>query len=323
MKRVFSGIRPTGKLHLGNYQGAVLNYVKMQEEYNCVYCVVDIHALTTLSETPVLQKNINDMFLDILAAGVDPEKAVLFVQSHVPQINELAMLLGMVTPLSWLLRVPTFKEKARQHPENINYGLVGYPVLMAADILLYRADLVPVGSDQLPHLELTREIVRAFNSRFGHTFEEPQAKLTEFPLVVGLDGKDKMSKSLNNHIEVSATPEETAKRIMTAVTDPARQRKTDPGHPDVCNVFKLHQQFNAAECPMIEEECKKAGIGCVDCKKRLAACINSTLEPLRERRAILAEKPDYIEEVKQDGAKRAGVIAKETLAVVRDRMNLK
>ncbi len=323
MKRVFSGIRPTGKLHLGNYQGAVLNYVKMQEEYNCVYCVVDIHALTTLSETPVLQKNINDMFLDILAAGVDPEKAVLFVQSHVPQINELAMLLGMVTPLSWLLRVPTFKEKARQHPENINYGLVGYPVLMAADILLYRADLVPVGSDQLPHLELTREIVRAFNSRFGHTFEEPQAKLTEFPLVVGLDGKDKMSKSLNNHIEVSATPEETAKRIMTAVTDPARQRKTDPGHPDVCNVFKLHQQFNAAECPIIEEECKKAGIGCVDCKKRLAACINSTLEPLRERRAILAEKPDYIEEVKQDGAKRAGVIAKETLAVVRDRMNLK
>jgi tryptophanyl-tRNA synthetase len=323
MKRVFSGIRPTGKLHLGNYQGAVLNYVKMQEEYNCVYCVVDIHALTTLSETPVLQKNINDMFLDILAAGVDPEKAVLFVQSHVPQINELAMLLGMVTPLSWLLRVPTFKEKARQHPENINYGLVGYPVLMAADILLYRADLVPVGSDQLPHLELTREIVRSFNSRFGHTFEEPQAKLTEFPLVVGLDGKDKMSKSLNNHIEVSATPEETAKRIMTAVTDPARQRKTDPGHPDVCNVFKLHQQFNAAECPIIEEECKKAGIGCVDCKKRLAACINSTLEPLRERRAILAEKPDYIEEVKQDGAKRAGVIAKETLAVVRDRMNLK
>lgn len=323
MKRVFSGVRPTGKLHLGNYQGAVLNYVRLQDEYKCVYCVVDIHALTTLSETPMLQANINDMFMDLLAAGVDPEKAILFVQSHVPEINELAMLLGMVTPLSWLLRVPTFKEKARQHPENVNYGLVGYPVLMAADILLYKADIVPVGIDQQPHLELTREIVRTFNQRFGHTFDEPQAKLTEFPLVVGLDGKDKMSKSLNNHIEISATPEETQKRVMTAVTDPARIRKNDPGHPDVCNVFKLHQQFNTAEVPTICEECKKGNIGCVECKRKLANCINESLAPLRERRIALEAKPDYIKEVMNDGAKRASVIAKATIEEVRSRMNLR
>src|SRR5271157_233374 len=194
MKRVFSGARPTGKLHLGNYLGAVLNYVKLQEEYECVYCIVDLHALTTLTETKELQTNITDMALDLLAAGIDPNRSMLFVQSHVPEVTELHLLLSMVTPLSWLLRVPTFKEKAKQHPENINYGLVGYPVLMTADIVLYKAEVIPVGEDQLPHIELAREIVRRFNTQFGETFPEPQGKLTSFPLVPSLNGKNKMSK---------------------------------------------------------------------------------------------------------------------------------
>ncbi|PKH47211.1 tryptophan--tRNA ligase, partial [Dehalococcoides mccartyi] len=209
MKRVFSGVRPTGRLHLGNYLGAVKNYVALQDDYECIYCVVDLHALTTLEETATLKENIYEMMLDLLASGLDPKKCILFVQSQVPEINELFTLFGMITPLSWLLRVPTFKEKVKMHPDNVNYGLVGYPVLQAADISLYKADVVPVGVDQLPHLELTREIVRRFNEKFGQTFPEPQARLTNFPTVVGLDGKDKMSKSLNNHIELALSEEET------------------------------------------------------------------------------------------------------------------
>jgi tryptophanyl-tRNA synthetase len=200
MKRVFSGARPTGRLHLGNYLGAIQNYVKLQDEYECVYCIVDIHALTTISDTKSIQYNIKEMLLDWLAAGLDPKKSILFVQSHVPEVTELHTYFSMVTPLGWLLRVPTFKEKARMQPENINYGLVGYPVLMAADITLYKAEIVPVGEDQLPHLEITREIIRRFNGIFGETFPEPAAKLSYFPTVVGLDGKEKMSKSLDNHI---------------------------------------------------------------------------------------------------------------------------
>jgi len=216
-KRVFSGARPTGKQHLGNYLGAIQNYVKLQEEYQCVYCIVDIHALTTLEDTENLQDNIKEMMLDWLAAGLDPEKSILFVQSHVPEVTELHTLLSMVTPLGWLLRVPTFKEKAKMQPENVNYGLVGYPVLMTADIILYKAEAVPVGEDQLPHLELAREIVRRFNHIFGDTFPEPEAKLTSYPMVVGLDGKQKMSKQLNNHIEIALTAEETIAKVRTAV----------------------------------------------------------------------------------------------------------
>src|SRR5450759_3153142 len=208
MKRVFSGTRPTGKLHLGNYLGAIQNYVKLQEEYECIYCIVDWHALTTLTDTKDLQNNIFEMALDWLAAGIDPKRSIVFVQSHVPEVTELHLLLSMITPLSWLLRVPTFKEKAKQHPENINYGLVGYPVLQTADIVLYKAEVVPVGEDQLPHLELAREIVRRLNSLLGTTFLEPEAKLTTFPMVIGLDGKDKMSKTMNNYLDISASPEE-------------------------------------------------------------------------------------------------------------------
>jgi tryptophanyl-tRNA synthetase len=322
MKRVFSGARPTGRQHLGNYLGAILNYVKLQEEYECVYCIVDIHALTTLSDTGKLQYNIREMLLDWLAAGLDPKKSIIFVQSHVPEVTELHTYFSMVTPLGWLLRVPTFKEKARQQPENVNYGLVGYPVLMAADITLYKAEVVPVGEDQLPHLELSREIVRRFNGIFGETFPEPKAKLSYFPNVVGLDGKEKMSKSMDNHIELALTPEETAKKIMTAVTDPARQRRADLGHPDVCNVYKLHEYFNDSQKDDIAEKCRTAQIGCVDCKKLLAVRINDYLAPFRERRTKLEAKPEYLKEVLADGAHRAQAIAKETLREVKQKMGL-
>ena len=321
-KRVFSGARPTGKQHIGNYLGAIRNYVTLQEEYDCVYCIVDIHALTSLENTGQLQDNIYEMMLDWLAAGLAPQKSILFVQSHVPEVMELHTLLSMVTPLGWLMRVPTFKEKARMQPHNVNYGLVGYPVLMTADIVLYKGEVVPVGEDQLPHLELAREIARRFNSIFGPTFPEPQAKLTSFPLVQGLDGTQKMGKTYSNYIEMAATPEETLKLVKTAVTDPARRYRSDPGHPEVCNVFSLHHFFNHARVDEIAAECCSASIGCVDCKKLLAEGINSELEALRERRAAFAAKPQYVFEVLSDGAHQARVIARETLAEVKEKMGL-
>ena len=321
-KRVFSGARPTGRQHLGNYLGAIQNYVKLQDEYDCVYCIVDIHALTSLEDTGELQGNIKDLALDWLAAGMDPEKSKIFIQSHVPEVMELHTLLSMVTPLSWLLRVPTFKEKAKIQPQNVNYGLVGYPVLMTADIVLYKAEVVPVGEDQLPHLELAREIARRFNNLFGDTFPEPQAKLTSFPLILGLDGKEKMSKQLGNHIEIALSTEETAERVMTAVTDPARRYRTDPGHPEICNIYRLHNYFNPQQTDSIAEQCRSAEIGCVDCKKLLARHINATLQPFRERRADLAAKPRYVTDVLADGARRAQVIARETIREVKQRMGL-
>ena len=321
-QRVFSGARPTGRQHIGNYLGAIQNYVALQKDYDCIYCIVDIHALTTLENTDKLQQDIHEMMLDWLAAGLDPQKSILFVQSHVPEVMELHTLLSMVTPLGWLLRVPTFKEKARMQPQNVNYGLVGYPVLMTADIVLYKAEVVPVGEDQLPHLELAREIARRFNSLFGDTFPEPQAKLTSFPMVLGLNGAQKMGKSYDNYVELAATPEETSKLVMTAVTDPARRYRSDPGHPEVCNVYSLHRFFNPGRVDEIAVDCRSAGIGCVDCKKLLAEGINSNLIDLREKRASLAAKPKYVAEVLSDGAKRAQVIARKTLTEVKEKMGL-
>ncbi len=321
-KRVFSGIRPTGRIHLGNYLGAVQNYVAMQDEFDCVYCVVDIHALTTLEDTHLLKNNVREQITDLLAAGLDPEKCTLFVQSHVPEVTELFTLLGMVTPLSWLLRVPTFKEKVKQQPHNVNYGLVGYPVLMTADIVLYKAEVVPVGEDQLPHLELAREIVRRFNDQFGPTFPEPKGRLTSAPMVVGLDGREKMSKSLNNHIELAATPEETMKKVMSAVTDPARKLRTDLGHPEVCNVYKLQQNFNSAIVDEIASGCRTASRGCVECKKQLGAAINEFLAPLRARRAEIAKDQGYIDKVIRDGAEKARALARVTMVEVKQRMGL-
>jgi len=321
-QRVFSGFRPTGKQHIGNYLGAIQNWVSLQDEYDCVYCVVDIHALTTLETTEALREDIYEMVLDWLAAGIDPEKSIVFVQSHVPQVMELHTLFSMVTPLSWLLRVPTFKEKVKMQPHNVNYGLVGYPVLMTADIALYKGEVVPVGEDQLPHLELAREIVRRFNSLYGFVFPEPQAKLTSFPLVLGLDGVQKMSKSCNNHIEIAAPPQEILERVMTAVTDPARRYRSDPGHPDICNIFRLHKFFTPERVDEIARECRRSGIGCVDCKQMLAQSISSALEPFRQRRAAVIAKPNYVAEVLADGANQADAIAKETMEEVKEKMKL-
>jgi tryptophanyl-tRNA synthetase len=322
--RVFSGARPTGCQHLGNYLGAIKNYVALQENYDCIYCVVDLHALTTLDTTQNLTSNTYDMALDWLAAGLRPEETILFVQSHVPQVTELHLVLSMVTPLGKLTDLPTFKEKVRQQPHNINYGLVGYPVLMAADILLYKADTVPVGVDQQSHLEFAREVVRSFNYRYKtKTLIEPQMKLTEFPKIIGTDGQQKMSKSLDNDIEMAASPEATQKRVMTMVTDPQRVRRDDPGDPDVCNVFSLHKIFSSdEEVSMINTECRRAGIGCVDCKKLFAKNLNESLAPFRQRRTELDKHPDQVWDILQDGAKRATALAEQTMAEVRAALGL-
>jgi tryptophanyl-tRNA synthetase len=318
--RVFSGARPTGRQHIGNYLGAIQNYVMLQEEYECIYCVVDIHALISMEDVTQMQGNIREMALDWLAAGVDPHRSIIFVQSHVPQVMELHTLLSMITPLGWLLRVPTFKEKARMQPDNVNYGLVGYPVLQTADIALYKADTVPVGEDQLSHLELAREVVRRFNNLFGPVFPEPQPKLTSHPMVLGLDGVSKMSKSLDNHIELAASPKETERRVMSAFTDPSRRYRSDPGNPTICNVYTLHSFYNPDQRDSIAQQCRAAAIGCVDCKKLLAQEINRALQPFRERRATITI--DYVREVLADGAGRAAAIARETIREVKEKMCL-
>jgi tryptophanyl-tRNA synthetase len=322
--RVFSGARPTGRQHLGNYLGAIKNYVALQENYRTVYCVVDIHALTTVETTRELASNTREMTLDWLAAGMDPDQSIIFVQSHVPEVMELHTILSMVTPLGKLTALPTFKEKVRDNPDNVNYGLVGYPVLMSADILLYKADTVPVGTDQIPHLEFAREVVRSFNHRYDtDILVEPQAKVTKIPKVLGIDGERKMSKSLDNHIELAAAPEATEKRVMSMVTDPQRKRRSDPGNPDVCNVFTLHKIFSSPEeVDRINQECRTAEIGCVDCKKILAKNLNNHLKPFRERREELASDPAVVKDVLSDGAKRAKVIASETMGEVREAIGL-
>jgi tryptophanyl-tRNA synthetase len=322
--RVFSGARPTGRQHLGNYLGAVQNYVALQDEYDCIYCIVDIHALTTVDTTENLRQNTYEMALDWLAAGIRPDESVVFVQSQVPEVTELHMFFSMVTALGKLTDLPTFKEKARQQPHNINYGLVGYPVLMAADIALYKADLVPVGVDQAPHIEFTREIVRSFNYRYNtNALVEPQMKATEYPKIIGIDGQQKMSKSLNNHIELAYTPQETTSRVMQMVTDPQRQRRSDPGNPDVCNVFALHKVFSSAdEVAMIDVECRRAGIGCVQCKQLFAKNLNEGLAPFRARRAELGADPQKVWDVLDDGQKRASVIARQTIREVKEAIGL-
>jgi len=322
--RVFSGARPTGSQHLGNYLGAIQNYVALQKDYGCIYCIVDLHALTTMETTSNLKQNTLEMALDWLAAGIDPEKSIVFIQSHVPELAELHTILSMVTPLGKLTALPTFKEKIREQPDNINYGLVGYPVLMTADIVLYKANLVPVGIDQAPHLEFAREIVRSFNFRYKtDVLIEPEMKITKIPKVLGIDGQKKMSKSLDNHIELAATPEETQKRVMMMMTDPARKRRSDPGNPDVCNVFSMHKTFSKPEeVEMINRECRIAGIGCVDCKKIFAKNLNDSLEPFREKRAQIGKDPKKVFDILYEGGRRAKKIAEETMREVRSAVGL-
>ena len=322
--RVFSGARPTGRQHLGNYLGAINNYVALQDDYECVYCIVDLHALTTVEDTLNLRQNTFEMALDFLAAGIRPAETIMFVQSHVPQVTELHTILSMVTPMGKLTDLPTFKEKVRQNPQNVNYGLVGYPVLMTADIVLYKANIVPVGVDQAPHLEFARETVRSFNHRYNtNVLIEPAMKNTEVPKVLGIDGVEKMSKSLNNHIELAATPEETQARVMQMVTDPQRIRRTDPGRPEVCNVFSMHKLFSSPdETAMVDRECRSAGIGCVDCKMLFARNLNAHLAPFRQSRIELAKDMDNVQAILDDGARRARQLAEQTMVEVRAAVGL-
>jgi tryptophanyl-tRNA synthetase len=312
-------MRPTGKLHLGNYLGALANWVRMQDEYDCFYFVANWHALTTdADQARHVPADTLEMVADWLAAGLDPARATLFVQSWVPEHAELHLLLSMIVPVSWLERVPTYKEQIEQLGlESPSYGFLGYPLLQAADILMYRPAWVPVGIDQVPHVELTREVARRFNHVFGPVFPEPQARLTEIPKVPGTDGR-KMSKSYGNAIYLSDPPAEVRHKVRTMVTDPARQRRTDPGNPDVCPVFDLHRIFTPeADRQWAAVGCRTAGIGCLDCKDKLLEHMEPVLAPIRERRQPLAEKPQHLVDILRDGSQRARRVAQQTMEDVR------
>ncbi len=327
-KRVLSGMRPTGKLHLGNYVGALENWVRMQDQYQCFFCVVDWHALTTdYADTSRVKENSLEVALDWLAAGLDPEKSVLFIQSHVPAHAELHLLLSMITPLGWLERVPTYKEQR----ENIRdkdlstYGFLGYPVLQAADILMYKADVVPVGEDQVAHVELTREIARRFNGFYGKrgdVFPEPQSLLTPAPKLPGTDGR-KMSKSYGNTILLTDPEPVVRQKLKTMVTDPARVRRSDPGNPDVCPVGDLHKIFS--DRPTMEKVnigCRSAGIGCIECKGWAADGLVRLLNPMQERRKKFEENPRLAWDILEAGSERARKVAAETMHGVRDAMGM-
>jgi tryptophanyl-tRNA synthetase len=309
-------MRPTGRLHLGNLLGALDNWVRLQDDHDCFYFVADWHALTT--EIPAkgeLAQNTLEVAADWLAAGLDPARSTLFVQSLVPEHAELHLLFSMLTPVAWLERVPTFKEMVEQlQLESPSYGLLGYPLLQSADILIYKPKYVPVGVDQAPHIELTREVARRFNHVFGAVFPEPEVKLTVIPKVPGTDGR-KMSKSYDNAIYLADPPEVTVPKIKTMVTDPARKRRTDPGNPDVCPVFDLHRIFTPeAERDILAEGCRTAGIGCLDCKGALLAHLMPRLDTIRERRLEVAADPSRLREMLQEGSRQAQVTARETLA---------
>ena len=318
-------MRPTGKLHLGHLHGVLENWKKLQEDYSCFFFVADWHSLTSeYADTKEIKSNIHDMVIDWLSVGIDPEKAILFVQSNVMEHAELHLLLSMITPLSWLERVPTYKEQV----ENIRdkdlgtYGFLGYPLLQSADILMYNANYVPVGVDQVPHIEFTREVARRFNYLYGNVFIEPEELLTEYPKLPGTDGR-KMSKSYNNSIYISDSDEVIAKKLKTTMTDPQRVRRDDPGDPEVCPIFAYHRIYSTTQqIGYVTDGCKTAGIGCIECKKILTDNILSELIPYRERREELLKSPETIEDIVDDGNRRAGEFAAGTMARVREAMKL-
>src|SRR6476646_3061945 len=310
--RTFSGIQPSGVAHLGNDLGAIRNYVKLQYEYDAIYCIVDYHALTSTHSPDLLRARTRDMACSLLALGLEPEKCTLFVQSHRPEHTELAWLLATVTPVSWLERTPTYKEKRQTQPDDINHGLLTYPVLQAADIVIYKASLVPVGKDQAAHLELSREIVRAFNRRYGETFPEPQAVYTEAPVVLGTDGVRKMSKSLGNTIDILGEPELIRKQVMSMVTDTQRILRTDPGRPEVCNDCQLHRYFGPDRDKITDDE-RTAGTGCFDTKKLRAERIIRHYAPARERYHELMAHPAEIDGILEAGADRLRPRAQATM----------
>jgi tryptophanyl-tRNA synthetase len=329
MSRIFSGIQPSGALHIGNYLGAVKNWVELQHKYESLFCIVDYHAITVPYQPADLAARTRDMAISILASGVDPSKSILFVQSMVPEHTELAWILNTVTPLGELERQTQFKEKSARG-ESIDAGLLNYPVLQAADILLYRADLVPVGEDQVQHLELSREIARRWNARFavGATdaagfFPEPQPLHTPSRRIMGLDGQAKMSKSLGNTIDLLEEPAQIWEKLRPAMTDPARKRREDPGTPEVCNIYQLHKAFSASDVvEKVAVNCRTAGWGCIDCKKVLAESMEKELPPIRARAKELQAKPKIVADALAKGAEQAHALARATMKEVKQRMGL-
>jgi tryptophanyl-tRNA synthetase len=324
MQTILSGMRPTGKLHLGHLEGVLKSYVEMQDKYRAFYMVADSHALTTNYEKPeAVSENITDMFKDWLSVGMAPDRSTMFVQSAVKGHAELYLLLGMFTPVPWLERNPTYKEMKRELKDRdlSTYGFLGYPVLQAADILIYNADKVPIGEDQRPHLELAREIARRFNNLYGKFFKEPQEILTEMPKLPGIDGR-KMSKSYDNAIFLSDTPDIVVKKVKQMFTDPEKVRKNDKGHPDNCVVRAFHGVYNAGISQIITDECKKGQRGCVDCKMELAGKLNDMLEPIRQKRMEIEKKPDYVKDVMNAGNQSARETSEKTMSEVRKLMKL-
>ncbi|MFA7672643.1 MAG: tryptophan--tRNA ligase [Clostridia bacterium] len=323
-KVVLSGTRSTGALHFGNYFGAVENWVSLQDKFDCYFFIADWHSLTTGYEnTSNYIQNINDVVMDLYASGLDHSKCNIFLQSRNQDHAELHLLLSMITPLSWLERCPTYKEQLLQLTDKDirTYGFLGYPNLMASDILVYRADAVPVGEDQLPHLEITREIARRFNFLYGDTFPEPQALLTKAKVLPGLDGR-KMSKSYGNTIALKDTGDVLRTKVMSMVTDPSRIKKTDPGHPDICSVYAFHKVFNETETPAICESCKKGEIGCVACKKNLYQKVSEYMEPITTRRKEIEARPDLVRDILIKGTANAKIKSAETMESVRKAMKI-
>jgi tryptophanyl-tRNA synthetase len=317
--RILSGMRPTGRFHLGNYLGAAQNWVNLQDQYDCFYFVADYHALTTEPDGHKAEDKIFDLTADLLAVGIDPARSVLYVQSKVPEVAELTLLLSMVTPLSWVMRTPAFKEKAKLHPDNVNLGLLTYPVLQGADILIVKGAGVPVGKDQLAHLELIREVARKFNRTYAPVFPEPRALLTETPLVKGTDGKQRMSKTIGNIVGVTDEPEVLRKQVLSMVTDIKRTYKTQPGHPRTCNVCAFYKFF-FDDWQHYWDLCRTAQIGCHDKKKLLAERIIETFRPFRERRAELS--PEHVAGVLERGSETARAVARQTVAEAREAVGL-
>jgi tryptophanyl-tRNA synthetase len=323
MSRIFSGIQPSGELHIGNYLGAVKNWAELQRSYESFFCIVDYHAITIPYEPEDLRVRTREMMVSLLAAGLDPSKSTIFVQSMVPEHTELAWIFNSVTPLGELERQTQYKDKASRM-ESVPAGILNYPILQAADILLYRADLVPVGEDQVQHLELSREIARRWNARFGEAFfPEPQAKLTPARRIMGLDGNAKMSKSMGNTVGLLEPPDSIWEQLRPAVTDPARVRRTDPGTPEVCNIYHLHRAFSPPDVVAnVETQCRTAGWGCIACKKVLFEHMNKELAPIRARSVEIRARPEIVDQVMGDGAATARRVASETMREVKGRMGL-
>jgi len=324
MDRIFSGIQPSGEIHIGNYVGAIRHWTQLVNRYECVYCVVDYHAITIEYEVAVMQRRILDTATILVACGLTPERCVLFVQSHVPEHTELTWIFNCVTPVGELERMTQFKEKAKQHRLNINVGLLDYPVLQAADILIYKAGYVPVGEDQIQHVEFSREIARKFNARYGETFPEPQVLLSDAPRILGTDGKSKMSKSMNNYIGLLEPAEVIWEKLRTAVTDENRKRRSDLGNPDRCNIFTMHQAFSKPdEIAFVDHACRTAGIGCIECKQVLFKNLMGEIGPIQDRVKEINEKPEYMVEVLKSGAMRCKALVEPIMDEVRTKIGVK